>query len=684
MRRNLGYVLLALSGLLLTLAVLAVAWAPGAIKKTPLDVSTRTLYEGEAAKINTSTNEFISQPVYAVQETKADSENSSDDHVLFVETSCLVVDTGGDRVCVDGDDPNLITADIDIFATDRITALGVEDPNLPPETVLHEGLVNKFPFDVEQEDYPYWDGLIGRPVDMVYEDTETIEGLETYRFVATVEDEPVEVAEGVPGTYSNVVTVNVDPATGSIVKGAQDQQRFLDDGTQVLDVDITWTAETIQNAVDEAKTNGQSLNLLLKIVPIVGFVVGGLALIGGLFVAPEVQTRRSTVLGSGQPPGREGLAGPTARRPHGSRRASHRSRSMPCRSAALRIAGERRVTLGRDASTGKQPGAEDRRTGCVAAADAGPAAPDAVVPRRPLGLEQGVDDEAVAREQADPVAERAVVLDVRHVAGLVVDLDVGPAVPVALAGQQPGLAGVVGEHPPGRMGDGEGEPATRPQHPRRFGDGVGDIGDELERPEGTEDDVERRRGERQLGGRAKHGRHHDPGGVVDPTGVLELAHREVQTHRSAALGAHPARALTGARADFQDVEPGDVAEDAQVGLGVALGTPHEPDVAQELAVRGLVLVRVPIPVGTVGPSRLGLGDRAAIDAYAGVDGAGHRLLGHLCRFLGGHQASVRRLDRRSVTRVCSMIAPGVCRFPDRAEHGSLSRLPRPYSSVEPS
>jgi len=283
-RRSLGYVLLALSGLLLTLAVLALVWAPGVIKKTPLDVSTRTLYEGEAAKINTATNEFITQPVYAVQETNADSENSSDEHVLFVETSCLVVDTGGDRVCVDGDDPNLITASIDVFATDRVTALGVADDNLPPDTPVHEGLVNKWPFDVEQKDYPYWDGLLGRPVDMVYDGTESILGLETYRFVATVEDEAVEVAEGVPGTYTNVVTVNVDPTTGSIVKGAQDQQRYLDNGTQVLDVDITWTAETIANAVDEAETNAQTLNLLLRIVPIVGFVVGGLALVFGLFV----------------------------------------------------------------------------------------------------------------------------------------------------------------------------------------------------------------------------------------------------------------------------------------------------------------------------------------------------------------------------------------------------------------
>jgi hypothetical protein len=284
MRRNIGFLLVGLGGLLLVVGVLALTWVPGAVKKTPLDVDTRTLYEGEAAKINTATNEFTLKPVYAIQETKADSENSTDDHVLFVETSCLVVETGGDRVCVDGDDPNLITADIDIFATDRVTGLGVADPNLPPDTPVHEGLVNKWPFDVEQKTYPYWDGLVGRSVDMVYDGTEEIAGLETYRFVATVEDEPVEVAEGVPGTYTNVVTVNIDPTTGAIVKGGQDQQRYLDDGTQVLDVDIEWTAETIQDAVDQAESNGRLLNLLLVIVPIVGLAAGALFVVVGLLM----------------------------------------------------------------------------------------------------------------------------------------------------------------------------------------------------------------------------------------------------------------------------------------------------------------------------------------------------------------------------------------------------------------
>jgi hypothetical protein len=283
-RRNIGYVLVGLAGLLLTVAVLALVWAPDMVKKTPLDVVSKTVYEGEGGKINTATGEFEVGPVYAIQETKTDSENSSDDHVLFVETSCLVVDSGGDRVCVDDTDPDLLTADIDIFATDRSSGLAVEDDNLPENAGPHEGLINKWPFDVEQKTYPYWDGLVGQPIEMVFEDTETNQGLETSRFVATVEDEPVEVAEGVAGTYSNVVTVNVDPRTGAIVRADQDQQRYLDSGTQVLDIDIEWTAETMDNAIDDAKANGQLLTMLLTLVPIFGFVAGALFLLAGVLL----------------------------------------------------------------------------------------------------------------------------------------------------------------------------------------------------------------------------------------------------------------------------------------------------------------------------------------------------------------------------------------------------------------
>ena len=97
-------------------------------------------------------------------------------------------------------------------------------------------------------------------------------------------DEPIEIAEGVDGTYDNTVTVNVDPKTGSIVRSGQDQQRFLDDGTPVLDIQVIGTDDTVKDAVDEAKTNGTSLTMLLTVVPIIGFVGGALCLLGGLLL----------------------------------------------------------------------------------------------------------------------------------------------------------------------------------------------------------------------------------------------------------------------------------------------------------------------------------------------------------------------------------------------------------------
>jgi hypothetical protein len=279
--RILARVLLGLGAFLLIAGVLAVAYAPGAVKKTPLDVDTTTVYEGEAAKIDAATGDFDKKPVYAIRHTLADSEKSGDDHVLFVETACAVFDTGGAQECVNGNDPDLITASIDIFATDRETAMSVADKNLPDDAIPTEGLVNKFPFDVEKKSYPFWDGDIARAVDIKYDGTEELFGLKTYRFTYTVTDEPIDVAEGIPGTYSNTVTVNVDPKTGSIVRSGQDQQRFLEDGTPVLDIQVIGTDATVKEAVDDAKAAGKSLTVLLTIVPLVGFIGGILCLLLG-------------------------------------------------------------------------------------------------------------------------------------------------------------------------------------------------------------------------------------------------------------------------------------------------------------------------------------------------------------------------------------------------------------------
>jgi Porin PorA len=287
----LARVLLGLGAFLLIAGILAVAWAPGVVKKTPLDVDMKTVYAGEAAKLDPLSGAFDTRPAYALRYTKADSKKSSDDHVVMVETACAVFDTGGAQECVNGNDPDLITATIDTFAEDRVTAEAVQDKNLPPDAVPHEGLVNKFPFDVEKKTYPFWDGDVGKAVDIDYKGTETLFGLETYEFQYTVKDVPINIApddpatpedDAIPGTYDNVVTVYVDPKTGSIVKSGQDQQQYLEDGTPAADVSLMQTDESVKDFVDDAKTNGKMLTVLLTVVPIIGFVGGILCLLGGL------------------------------------------------------------------------------------------------------------------------------------------------------------------------------------------------------------------------------------------------------------------------------------------------------------------------------------------------------------------------------------------------------------------
>lgn len=282
--RILGRVLLGLGAFLLVAAVLCTMWAPDRVKRTPLDVDTTTYLEGEAAKVDLVSGEFEPRPMYAISVTKIDSEASTEDTAIWVNTSCAVFDVGQPRECVPGTDENLITADIDTFATDRVSALAVESDELPADSVPHEGLVNKFPFDSGKTTYPYWDGTLGEAVEAVYERTEDVQGVETYVYRVTIEDAEVEIAEGVTGTYDDVKEIYVEPTTGSILNQTDDQQRYLADGTQVLDLQLAFTEDQQKESADEARSKARLITLAVTIVPIVGFVGGPLCMLAGILL----------------------------------------------------------------------------------------------------------------------------------------------------------------------------------------------------------------------------------------------------------------------------------------------------------------------------------------------------------------------------------------------------------------
>ena len=286
MRKNVGIVMLGLSGFMLLAAFMAVVWAPSKAERTPLDVDTTTYLSGEAAKLNTSTGELETHQIKATSVTRTDSNASDDEAAVFVQTTCVVIAEGDTPDCVEGSDPRLVQASTDVFATDRVTALAVNEAKyLPADAVPHDGLVNKFPFDTEKKSYPYWDGTVGAAVEAAYDRTEKVGGVTAYVFRVVVEEAPIEVAEGVPGTYDNVKEMYVEPRTGAILDQNEDRQMYLEDGTQALDLQLAFTDEQVDQFAADAKDNLGQLDLLNRTVPLIGFIGGGLALVLGLLLA---------------------------------------------------------------------------------------------------------------------------------------------------------------------------------------------------------------------------------------------------------------------------------------------------------------------------------------------------------------------------------------------------------------
>ncbi len=283
LRKIIGPILIGLGAFLLVVAVLAVTWLPGAVKKTPLDVNQKTLLSGEVQRLE---GDALSapKPINVVSLSQTDTDESTDDVVLWRTGACVVVNEDGNAPeCVDGKDPRLVSATEDVFATDRVTAEAVPDfKNLPPDAVPHEGLVNKWPFDSEKKDYVYWESTLEKGVPAVFDRTDSIKGIDVYVYTITVADEPIEILDGAMGTYDQKVEIWVEPLTGAIQQQTQDQQRYLEDGTQVLNLQVGFTDGQINAFAEDTKANVRQLTILLDWVPIIGFVGGALCLLGGV------------------------------------------------------------------------------------------------------------------------------------------------------------------------------------------------------------------------------------------------------------------------------------------------------------------------------------------------------------------------------------------------------------------
>ncbi|MGN0065393.1 MAG: DUF3068 domain-containing protein [Nocardioides sp.] len=277
LRKIVSWVLIGLGAFLLVIAILAKTWAPGVLQKTPTNIDQITRLAGSGEKINPESGEVEPITVRVTNLTQTDADRSDDNNVVWASTVCVVKDEPGTPDCVDGEDPRLVSATVDVFQTDRVTALATGGDR--------EGIQNKFPFNTEKRTYPYWDGILGEALDAEFQGTEDFDGVESYHFQVSAENVAAEVSSGIDGFYTTKKDIWVEPVTGAIINQEQYEHRELEDGTVAIDLTVAMTDEQVEKNIEDAKTNVSGLNLLLNTVPLVGFIGGALLLVIGLLLS---------------------------------------------------------------------------------------------------------------------------------------------------------------------------------------------------------------------------------------------------------------------------------------------------------------------------------------------------------------------------------------------------------------
>ncbi len=314
MGKKLGIALIAVGVFLIVLAALARFYAYDRLAVVPLDQDTTSYSVGPDATIfDILAGEEVTVDLLSTRNVVGDveaSEEASDTEGQDLAVWETFVYTTREGENVSEDDPPL-SASHDRVVFDRHTGEAVDccgsyfstgtDPEtgeeIREEETPIEGQYFKLPFDSQKTTYEFWDGTIQEATELAYEGTEEIDGLSVYRYEQVIEptdvgDLPAAAAsifgveeEGaiIDRVYSNTRTLWVEPQTGVIIRGQEEQLTIAEyDGEElatITDVTIGYDDETVADNVETYGSLATSLKAVKTWLPIGGLVLG-LVLLG--------------------------------------------------------------------------------------------------------------------------------------------------------------------------------------------------------------------------------------------------------------------------------------------------------------------------------------------------------------------------------------------------------------------
>lgn len=175
--------------------------------------------------------------------------------------------------------------------------------------VQREGLIFKFPFDTQKEDYQLWDTTVGKAFPAEYTGTDDLDGLRVYLFTLTVPETVLGTRE-LPASMFGIEqvdsveadvhiratkTITVEPNTGVIMDRTEDQKQWLvADGVEVVanEAVLSFTDEEVAEMLEDFRDEGTMLgNLRFRYPMLAGLI--GLVLLGGGVVLHRRTARRS-------------------------------------------------------------------------------------------------------------------------------------------------------------------------------------------------------------------------------------------------------------------------------------------------------------------------------------------------------------------------------------------------------
>jgi hypothetical protein len=286
-------VLLGLGVFLLVLAPLLKGLIYPSLAKAPFEPIKPSVSEGKDV-IRYSSAQGIETTIPLIRATRTvvpDVEASTDDVIVYDVSVCINVIDGDTPTCLDKNDKRMLSITTDRVAFDRRTSMAVNDPRFAEAvngdtSKKHQGLSYKFPFGTEKKDYLFFDTTLAKAFPMKYVAEATVDGVDVYKFEQVVPPGPIEIIEGVPGTYQNKRTVWIEPRTGVIVRGQEEQQRTFSEGDlagkTALAGKIAFTDQTVKNSAETASDGASKLGLLGGRTQVILLLLGLILIVAGL------------------------------------------------------------------------------------------------------------------------------------------------------------------------------------------------------------------------------------------------------------------------------------------------------------------------------------------------------------------------------------------------------------------